>query len=148
MRFEEFSACVITLQGGHHGRVTVMPGTALLAAIKAPLADAANIGALSVDQRHTMPKSVTLCHVLLAVITLFIPDEWEHLLNNITPFNIFPDVPINMQSGFDMGIKSPPTHTYTPPNHNSAMFYPSTLRPIYRTNYPSVTTLALSPDLD
>jgi hypothetical protein len=30
-----------------------------------------------------------------------------------------------MRFGFDMGIKTPPTHTYTPPNHNSATFYPS-----------------------
>jgi hypothetical protein len=58
------------------------------------------------------------------VKTPFIPDEWEKMLNSITPINPFSDVPISMRSGFDMGVHSPPTFTYTPPNHKSALLYP------------------------
>ena len=62
---------------------------------------------------------------LLFVNTPFIPDQWERMLNNISPFNRFTDVPISLRSGFDMGVHSPPTFTYTPPNHNSALSHPS-----------------------
>jgi hypothetical protein len=67
---------------------------------------------------------VTSSSDLLCIITPFIPDQWEILLNEITPFNSFADVPISMRSGFDMGVYSPPLHTYTPPNHNSSVLYP------------------------
>ena len=43
---------------------------------------------------------------LLPVITPFIPDKWEKMLNNITPFNKFSDVPIGIRFGFDMGVHS------------------------------------------
>ena len=46
------------------------------------------------------------------------------MLNNTTPFNNFPDVPIGIRFGFDMGVHSPPSSTYTPPNHNSALLFP------------------------
>ena len=46
------------------------------------------------------------------------------MLNNIT-FGPFPDVPISLRRGFDMGVHSPPTFTYTPPNHKSALLYPN-----------------------
>ena len=61
---------------------------------------------------------------ILIINTPFIPDEWETLLNDITPFNNFSDVPNSLRFGFDMGVHTPPTHTYTPPNHNSALAYP------------------------
>ena len=65
------------------------------------------------------------CPNLLVVITPFIPDQWEKMLNNLSPFNNFTDVPISLHSGFDMGVHSPPTYTFTPPNHNSALSYPN-----------------------
>ena len=34
------------------------------------------------------------------------------------------DVPISMRSGFEMGVHSPPSVTYTPPNHSSATLFP------------------------
>lgn len=46
------------------------------------------------------------------------------MLNNISPSNNFSDVPISLRFGFDMGVHSPPTRTYTTPNHNSALLYP------------------------
>ena len=70
-----------------------------------------------------MPRFVTPLPELLIINTLFIPDKWESMLNNITPSNPFPDVHIGMRFGFDMGIKSPPSQTYTPPNHNSALAF-------------------------
>jgi hypothetical protein len=65
----------------------------------------------------------TPSHDLLRINTPFVPDEWERMLNNIIPFNKFPDIPIGMRFGFDMGVHTPPLFTYTPPNHNSAMLY-------------------------
>lgn len=46
------------------------------------------------------------------------------MLSNTPSFNLFQDVPIGIRSGFDMGITSPPSTTYTPPNHNSALSHP------------------------
>jgi hypothetical protein len=46
------------------------------------------------------------------------------LLNDIIPFNKFSDVPNSLRFGFDMGVHTPPSDTYTPPNHNSALSYP------------------------
>jgi hypothetical protein len=46
------------------------------------------------------------------------------MLNDISPFNPFSDVPISMRLGFDMGVRYPPSYTYMPPNHNSALSYP------------------------
>ena len=72
----------------------------------------------------TPPNNVTSYSDLLPVVTPFIPDEWEKLINDTTPFNKFSDVPISMRSGFDMGVHTPPSATYTPPNHNSATLFP------------------------
>ena len=46
------------------------------------------------------------------------------MLNEISPSNPFSDVPISLRLGFDMGVHIPPTQTYTPPNHNSALSFP------------------------
>ena len=101
-----------------------MHGTALPAAIVAPRAVVASIGAPCVVRLPMPLNSATPSLELLSINTPFIPDEWEKMLNTITPFNKFPDVPIGMRFGFDMGVKFPPSHTYTPPNHNSALLYP------------------------
>ena len=77
------------------------------------------------DPPPTTPNVATLSLSLLTVNTPFVPDEWEKMLNSISPFNKFTDVPISLRSGFDMGVHSPPTYTYTPPNHNSALSYPT-----------------------
>jgi hypothetical protein len=72
----------------------------------------------------TTPSVATLSTSILYVITPFIPDEWEKLLNDTNLFNQFSDVPNSLRFGFDMGVHTPPSHTYTPPNHNSALSYP------------------------
>lgn len=72
----------------------------------------------------TLLSSATLSPDLLIIKTPFIPDEWENLLNEITSFNKFSDVPNSLRFGFNMGVHTPPSHTYTPPNHNSALSYP------------------------
>jgi hypothetical protein len=71
----------------------------------------------------TMLNSAILPLDLLIIKTPFIPNEWEKLLNNITPFNSFSDVPNSLRFSFDMGVHTPPQYTYTPPNHNSALSY-------------------------
>jgi hypothetical protein len=70
------------------------------------------------------PNNVMSLSDLLIIKTPFIVDEWELMLNRITPFNNFPDVPISMRFGFDMGVRYPPIQTFIPPNHNSALLHP------------------------
>ena len=103
---------------------TVIHGTAPPVASLVRLADAANISAPCVDQPRIPPSHVTPLRDLLVVKTPFIPDVWEKMLNDIIPFNPFPDVPISLRFGFDMGVHTSPVHTYTPPNHNSALLFP------------------------
>jgi hypothetical protein len=105
------------------GRDTVLLGTALPDAPRT-LAVVANTGAHSAVPVHITPSSAPLYPDLLVVNTPLIPDAWEEMLNKIKPFNPFPDVPISLRRGFDMGVHSPPSFTYTPPNHNSALLYP------------------------
>ena len=52
---------------------------------------------------HTLPSDATSLPDLLIINTPFIPDQWEIMLNQITPFNKFSDVPISLRSGFNMG---------------------------------------------
>lgn len=89
-----------------------------------PLVVEANTCAPSVVQHSTLPNSATLPLDILTINTPFVPDEWERMLNEITPVNNFPDVPTSMRFGFDMGVRYPPSQTYTPPNHASALLYP------------------------
>ena len=93
-------------------------------ATRAHPAPMANTYAPCVVPLPTMLNNATLLRDLLVIKTPFIPDEWERLLNLITPFNKFLDVPIGMRFGFDMGVHLPPSQTYTPPNHNSALLFP------------------------
>jgi hypothetical protein len=98
-------------------------GTALPVAIKTPRVAVASTGVPYAVRPPTTPNTATLSHNLLKINTPFIPDEWERLLNTISPFNSFPDVPIGIRFGFNMGVHTPPSYTYTPPNHNSALSY-------------------------
>lgn len=101
---------------------TATPGTVLPVVTKTPVAKA-NTYAPYVAPPPT-PLNNATSPELLAIVTPFVPDEWERMLNNITPNNNFPDVPNSMRFGFDMGVHSPPSTTYTPPNHNSALLFP------------------------
>ena len=102
---------------------TAIRGTVPLVANKTHAAKA-NTSAPFVVLPHTATSNVMPSPELLIVNTPFIPDEWEKLLSNITPFNKFSDVPISLRLGFDMGVHIPPSQTYTPPNHKSALSYP------------------------
>ena len=46
------------------------------------------------------------------------------MLLNTSLFNKFSDVPYSIRYGFDMGINDLPSHTFTPPNHKSALSFP------------------------
>ena len=72
----------------------------------------------------TRPSCATPLPDLLVVNTPLICNEWNTILKNTPFFNQFSDVPISLRCGFDMGVHSPPTITYTPPNHNSALLFP------------------------
>jgi hypothetical protein len=84
----------------------------------------ATTSALSAAGPPTTRSHATLLHDLLPIKTPFIPDVWERMLNDISPFNPFPDVPIGLCFGFDMGVHTPPSHTITPSNHSSALSFP------------------------
>ena len=105
------------------GNDIVSPGMVRPVAHNPPAARE-NICAPSVAPLGTMPKCVAPSPDLLIINTPFVPDEWENLLNAITPFNNFSDVPYSLRFGFDMGVHTPPQFTYTPPNHNSALSFP------------------------
>jgi hypothetical protein len=122
-------------------RGTVTRGMAPLDAIE-PHAIEANIGAPSVDHKFILPNNAMPLSELLCLYTPFIASEWETALNNISSFNSFSDVPIDICFGFDMGVSSPTSYTYTPPNHNSTLSYPDHVYHIYRKNYLPVVILA------
>ena len=100
-----------------------MPGMVLPDVVSPPVVEA-TMPAPYAAPPHTLPSSVPWPRDLLVVNSPFIPDEWEKMLNDITPFNPFSDVPNSLRFGFDMGVHSPPTCTYTPPNHKSALDFP------------------------
>lgn len=62
---------------------------------------------------------------MLLIVTPFIATEWEISLRQANLLNIFEDVPRSIRHGFDMGIHTHPSHTYTPPNHKSALNNPN-----------------------
>jgi hypothetical protein len=83
-----------------------------------------NTGVLSAVPSLTMHSAAHPSPDLLIVNTPSISHQWHIMLSNTKVFNEFHDVPIAICFGFDMGITSPPTFTYTPPNHTSALLYP------------------------
>ena len=105
------------------GSAFAMRGTALPAATRTP-ALRATTSVPYVVPLSTLPSCVTPSPELLVVNTPLIPNEWDTMLKNTPFFNQFSDVPISLRCGFDMGVHSPPTVTYTPPNHNSALLFP------------------------
>jgi Reverse transcriptase-like len=106
------------------GKLIVSHGTVFQDVNKVHRVNEANTGVPYAVQSPTTPSNVTLINNLLIVNTPFIPDEWEMMLSKTPLFNNFRDVPIGIRVGFDMGVDSTPSYTYTPPNHNSALLYP------------------------
>ena len=127
LRMERHVSCSdkspLALGKAEMGKGTAMRGMAC-PAVTNLLVGEEIIAVPSAATPHTLRSSVPLPRELLVVNTPFIPDEWERMLNDISPFNDFSDVPNSIRFGFDMGVHSPPTSTYTPPNHNSAIDYP------------------------
>jgi hypothetical protein len=129
MCYADGSLCHLTRQEptgqrvSKSGNTIASHGTVQLDVIRTPVAGV-NTSVSFAAPLVTMPSSVMPPPSLLCVNTPLIPDEWERLLNDITPFNGFSDVPNSLRFGFDMGVHTPPSDTYTPPNHNSALFFP------------------------
>lgn len=103
-------------------RTTATLGTASVD-VNIPTVLAANISA-----PYAAPRHITLNHAdsseFLPIVTPLIADAWEMYLRNANALLSFPKVPHGIRNGFDMGIKSNPSHTYVPPNHNSALAHP------------------------
>jgi hypothetical protein len=100
------------------------PGTVYLVASSAHVHEA-NIGAPFAALSYTMLNNVPLFYNLFIINTSFIPEEWHKLLFNTNSFNKFYDISNSIRFGFNMGVTSPPSFTYTPPNHSSALSYPT-----------------------
>ncbi|PPQ94251.1 hypothetical protein CVT25_004971 [Psilocybe cyanescens] len=84
--------------------------------------DLDNISARFADRPRT-----TLNHAnseFLLIVTPFVANAWEEALHHTNLFYKFSDVPFGICNGFDMGIKTTPSSTYTPPNHTSALKQP------------------------
>ena len=103
---------------------TALPRMVYLVAFRA-CARRENIGIPSAVPSLTMLNNVLSSHNMFIINTPFISEEWHKLLLNTTSFNKFSNIPNAIHSGFNMGIISPPSFTYTPPNHNSALSYPA-----------------------
>ena len=104
--------------------VTALPGTVPQAVTNLHPAGEVNTSVHYAARLCTLPNTATPLPDLLIINTPFLPDVWERMLNDISPVNNFSDVPNSIRIGFDMGVHSPPLHTYTPPNHNSATSFP------------------------
>ena len=104
---------------------TASRGTVSPVAIRARPVITASIGVLSADQNPIPLNIATSSPSILVINTPFLPDEWELMLINTNSFNSFHDVPTGMRLGFDMGVHTPPVFTYSPPNHNSALSFPT-----------------------
>jgi hypothetical protein len=59
--------------------------------------------------------------LLFKILTPFIAVEWEQMLIKYNLLHRFADIPRGIREGFNMGITSIIRHTYTPPNHQSAL---------------------------
>ena len=73
----------------------------------------------------TVPNRAPLVIDFLTIVTPFISSAWENMLHNKGLSERFRDVPIGIRFGFDMGVLAPPTTTYTPSNHTSALMNPA-----------------------
>jgi hypothetical protein len=101
-----------------------LPGMVYLVASRTCVCKA-NIGALSVASSPTMLNNVPSSHNLFIINTPFISEEWHKSLFNTNSFNKFYNLSNSICFGFNMGVTSPPLFTYTPPNHSSALSYPT-----------------------
>jgi len=61
------------------------------------------------------------------IITPLIYHAWNSILLNLNLYDTFHDIPLGIQQGFDMGVKTPINQTYTPPNHKSSLDQPVTI---------------------
>jgi hypothetical protein len=77
--------------------------------------------------RSIMPNPAPPYSSFLPIVTPFIADTWELLLQQQNLFNQFSDVPYSICHGFNLGIHSIPAATYIPPNHSSAVQHPEAI---------------------
>ena len=61
------------------------------------------------------------------VVTPLVAAEWEAELRHANMYIQYAHVPYGIRHGFDMGVHTIPTLSYTPPNHKSALLHPSVI---------------------
>lgn len=104
----------------------VVPGNALRnLATTAPMDF---MHAHSVERQTTMCKNVALSDPILKVITPLWPEIWEQEFKNHGIFNKHVHTIASLSDGFDMGVTSEPTTSYTPSNHRSACDKPEVIK--------------------
>jgi hypothetical protein len=58
------------------------------------------------------------------IVTLLIAPAWQAMLEKLDIFQQFQDIPTGLTQGFRLGASHLLTHTFTPPNHSSALDQP------------------------
>jgi len=75
----------------------------------------------SVEARATEPIQNPASEVFQRVVTPYDPKAFNHFLKCFDLSEKYPDLVFNLQHGFPIGNIPPPTHTYIPKNHKSAL---------------------------
>jgi hypothetical protein len=88
-----------------------------------PTALTAHTSAHSAAPKLIMPKHAQQSD-FFPIVTPFIADSWKKHLHEASTLSSFINIPCGIRNGFDMGIKSTPTETYIPANHNSSLAHP------------------------
>jgi hypothetical protein len=101
----------------------VLLGMGLQGASQDPNVPTANIYAPCADQARTTLNTAPLPDIC-PIVTPFVADAWSKALCASNLFDNFQDVPYGIRNGFNMGVLSIPSKTYTPPNHSSAISHP------------------------
>ena len=104
--------------------ITAMHGMVTADAYNSSIAPKARTSVHSAAPMPTMPNHAQQSD-FFPVVTPFIANSWEKYLHEANILSSFINVPYGIQNGFNMGIKSTPTETYVPPNHNSSLAHPS-----------------------
>ncbi len=74
-------------------------------------------GAPSAETLLTGPNHALLSD-LLPIITPLHANKWETMLRSCNLYHTFPDIPLSIRNGFDMGVHSTISASYTPATTN------------------------------
>jgi hypothetical protein len=75
----------------------------------------------SAEAKITEPTQNHASDVFWRIITPYAPKAYEHFLKCFNLTEKYPNLVFNLQHSFSIGNIPPPTHTYIPKNHKSAL---------------------------